>query len=265
MARRTAEHDHFLTDDKKVRCAAARMSSDGPSHCTFVQVVAGASGSSWVEIVRAGSLPPSLATATRVTQGTLDELLGWLRVEDLPTVRGAMQAVRLGAPCRHATVGIVDAPEGTPAVRLELSGGEWRAGLWAYVLRIEAGESRLETVAPVDRVAAPHDVAVGVGVVEYEHPSVNVRLDAVARRLHGLSDSEADEMPVIEWAACFDGEDQIGAISGLCWPAPSEPPRHLRLRLAVPSPTPHRRLELVVDLACRRGTVRALCRALPDG
>jgi len=241
------------------------MSTDDPSGCTFVQVVAGAAGGSWVEIVRAGSLPPALATATRVTQGTLDELLAWMRVESLPTVRGAMQAVRLGAPCRHATVAIVDAPEGAPAARLELSGGEWRAGLWAYVLRIEVGTGGLESVAPVDEAPVAHEAQAGVGVVEYEHPSVNVRLDAVACRLHGLPDSETSEMPVIEWAACFDGEDQIGAISGLCWPVPSELPRHLRLRLAGTSDTPHRRLELVVDLACRRGAVRALCRALPDG
>ncbi|MCX7227646.1 MAG: hypothetical protein NTW15_01285 [Burkholderiales bacterium] len=239
------------------------MSTGVSSGCTFVQVVAGAAGGSWVEIVRAGGLPQRLAAAPRITRGALDELLSWMRVEDLPTVRGAMQAVRLGAPCRHAMVIIDAGAEGASVARLELSGGEWRAGLWAYVLRVEIDAGRPESAAPADETPVRHDADEALGVIEYEHPSFTLRLDAVARRLHGLPDSAPSEMPVIEWASCFEGEDQIGAISGLCWPVPSELPRHLRLRLGGASHTTHRRLELVVDFGRRPGAVRTVCRALP--
>ena len=234
----------------------------------FVQVLAAAAGGGWIEIVRAGWLPPALAAQPGTTQGPLDLLLGWMRADDLPLVRDAMQAVRLGAPIRDVRVRFVDPVEGVSDsdARIEISGGEGRAGLWAYVLRVEAETRAAEVPTPVELTAAiDAGPSQDVGVVEYEHPSVNVRLDAVARRLHGLPDSIEFDIPVIEWAACFDGEDQIGAISGLCWPVATELPRRLSLRLAGAAPGTGGRLELVVQLASRRGSVRALCRGVPGG
>jgi hypothetical protein len=238
------------------------MSVVDATRSAFVQVVAGAACSSWVEVVRAGMLPPDLVAATRTTRGTLDTLLDWMRAEHLPDVRGAMQAVRLGAPCRHASVAYAGAPADAPPLRLEVSGGEWHAGLWAYVLRVES-DAPASHPAPAVGHALAYAPDPETGVVEYAHPSFNVRLDAVAHRLHGLSESPERDISVIGWAGCFEGEDQIGAISALCWPVSSELPKRLSLRLAHTAHGPPRRLEFVVQAGVRSGAVRASCRLLP--
>lgn len=261
------------------------MLSEPDAH-GFTQVVAALGPGQWSELMRVGDPPTVGGREPERDAGRLEWLLAWLPREEHARVRSAMQVVRLGAPSRRwrsDATGLV----------LDVSGGPWRGGQWAYAVRAwridEAptpdpvrsgavgataaaeGPDAPEAPAAPDAPDAPD--AAGIGRLDYNPALDRLKLDALACRQHGLAVTAGTELPLMRWAACFAGDDRFVAISRMCWSTPSEYPLRITLRLAdcdgaaAPQADPARRprrIELQLDRPVRGGPVVGRCRLLDD-
>ncbi|MFM1989984.1 MAG: hypothetical protein RJA99_2941 [Pseudomonadota bacterium] len=248
----------------------------------FTQVVAVLGPGQWSELMRVGDPPGSVSRTPERDVGRLEWLLAWLPREEHVRVRSAMQVVRLGAPSRRWR------SEATGLV-LDVSGGPWRGGQWAYAVRAwrideaptpepgPTGAARVAADAGAAAEAAGSPDAVsgdtGIGRLDYDPALDRLKLDAQACRQHGLPVALGVELPLMRWAACFAGDDRFVAISRMCWSAPSEYPLRTTLRLAAgdepAQPTAAggrrpRRIELQLERPVRGGPVVGRCRLLDD-
>ena len=231
-----------------------------------LQVIAGGTGGTWFEILRTGALrhpldpasdPSVSAGATGPTRDrSLDDLLSWLPADERRRVRSAMQLLRLGLQTWQGDVMLAEGLEPRGPGRLELTGGPWRAGLWAYVLRLSA--------VPEPERDDALDPAASIGRIAYADDLGTVTLDAAALALIAPPAYTAAGLSLHHWSQCFDGDDQMTAISALVWPLASPRPKGVTLRLATGSRVPVRRIELHVHRGGADGAVVALCRAHPE-
>ena len=219
----------------------------------FSQVVGSHGGGQWTELARDGTPPGGVPVPP---EGPLEALIAWLPSSEHVRVRSAMQAVRLGA--RPQRWRIEDS-----GAQLEVSGGTWAGGQWAYALRTWP-DGAMPPPVPTFGARAPGGDAreSGPGTLDYMPELDRLVLDAVACRLHGLPESLGPDVPLARWAACFHGDDRFVAISRLCWSAPTEAPLRLVLRLARPRPGAER-IELLLERGAAGRRVRGTCRLLP--